>query len=820
MIFTQDYNKPALITRDNKYSYRELFDKIVRFAQIFEGKKYEKIAIYSENREDWVFAFYAGWYNHCTVVPVDFLASKNDVAHIINDCKPDLIFYSNTTKNTFDEVSKNLDYNFECNNFDTLKLSATEKEFNWNVPQNESDIAAIIYTSGTTGKPKGVMLSFKNLFVNIDAVTNKVKIFVPNQQSLLLLPLHHIFPLAGLVVPLCIGGTAVISPGMQSSEIMETLKNNKVNIVIGVPRFYDLLYKGLKSKVEAKLSGRIFFRLVKLLKSKTIAKKIFKKVHTGFGGHIEYFISGGAALNQDVATFFETLGFNVLEGYGMTEASPMITFPRPNNRKQGSVGQALPSMELELRDGEIVAKGANIMEGYYNRPDETAEVLKDGWLHTGDLGRIDKDGFLYITGRKKEIIVLPNGKNINPVELEEKLEKIPCVKEAAVFMNKDFLHALIFPEYNKLATDEIKDPNLFFKETIIPDLNKELTSYKRIMKFSLIKEDIPRTRLGKIQRFKLSEMVDKPVRKINKAEEPDSKEYRVIKSFIENEVDMTISAEDHLEFDIAMDSLGKISLIDFIEKTFGVKIEEDKLLNFPSIRKMVDHIRENKVFQKIENFNWAEVLKEKIHLKLPKTWPTQTFLIKSFRNVFKVYFKFSSTGLDNIPDGPAIIAPNHQSYLDGLFVTASMKKRIIKESYFYAKKKHIKNKFLRFMANRNNVIVMDINNDVKESIQKLAEVLKQKKKVIIFPEGTRSLTGALGDFKKTFAILSKELNVPVVPVAISGAYNALPTGSKFPKPFAQIQVKYLEPIYPKNLSFEKITSEVKKVIANKIKLRA
>jgi len=817
MICTQHKENIALITKHKSYRYDDLFIKINQFAGLFDNKNFNKIAIHSENREEWIFAFYAAWKNNCTVVPVDFLSSLDDITYILNDCKPDLIFYSNQTKEKVETIKESLDFNLESVNFDDIEITEGKDNFEWNVPKNEDETAVIIYTSGTTGSPKGVMLTYANLLANVNAVSNEVKIFTANRQVLMLLPMHHIFPLAGsMVAPLGVGGTVVMTPSMQSSDILETLKNNKVNIMIGVPRFYELLYRGLKAKIEAKAIGKIFFKLVKLSGSKSLAKKIFKKVHQGFGGHVEYLVSGGAALNQEVAKYFDTLGFAVLEGYGMTEAAPMITFPRPERIKLGSVGQALPGLTMEIREGEIVAKGANIMKGYYKRPEETADVLKDGWLYTGDLGRIDKDGFLYITGRKKEIIVLPNGKNINPAELEEKLEKIDFVKEAGVFLMNDLLHAVIVPEYDKLANIQVKDPDAYFKETLMPEFNKHLTSYKRIMKYSLIKEEIPRTRLGKIQRFKLEELFQKPEKAKPVSEEPQYEEYHVIKSFIESQVDMTISPDDHLEFDIAMDSLGKITLIDFIERTFGVKIEEDKLLKFPSIRQMVEYIRENKMFHKLEMPNWSEILKEKIHLKLPKTWPTQTFLIKSFKNIFKVYFRFKGEGLENIPEGPAIITPNHQSYIDGLFVTAFLKRSVIKQTYFYAKRKHIKNRFLNFMANKNNVIIMDLNQDLKESIQKMAEVLKQGKKIIIFPEGTRSKNGELGDFKKTFAILSKELNVPVVPVAITGAYNALPSGSRFPRPFTKIRVSFLQPVYPEGLSFENLTEKVKNLISEKV----
>lgn len=817
MINIQYKDKIALITKAKSYTYKELFAKIDQYSKLFEGKSYQKIAIHAENREDWIFAFYAGWKNNCIVVPIDFLSSVDDVSYILNDCTPELVFISSETAVKIERITSKLNYEPQIINFDNFHLETDDSEFQWNVPNDKEDTAVIIYTSGTTGSPKGVELSFKNLLANIDAVSEKVKIFTKERQALLLLPLHHIFPLAGsMMAPLAVGGTIVMSPSMQSADLLETLKNNKVNIMIGVPRLYDLLYKGIKAKIYASFVGKIVFNIVKGLHSKKIAKKVLKKVHESFGGQLEFMVAGGAALSKETGGFFKALGFEVLEGYGMTEASPMITFTRPGKVKIGSPGFTLPGLAVEIRDNEICAKGDNIMKGYYNRPEETAEVLKDGWLYTGDLGEFDKKGYLYITGRKKEIIVLQNGKNINPAELEEKLEKIEFIKEAGVFAKNDKLHAVIQLDFDSLAKGNIKNPEIFFKETVMPEFNKELTSYKRIMKYSLIKQEIPRTRLGKIQRFKLDDLFENPVKKETKADHLESEEYVVIKTFIESQVDMTISPDDHLEFDIAMDSLGKITLIDFIERTFGVKIDEENLLKFPSIRKMVDHIREHKIFHNLELPNWSEILKEKIHLKLPKSWPTLPFFIKSSRNFLKIYFRFKSKGHNDLPEGPAIITPNHQSFFDALFVTAHLKRKTIKETYFYAKQKHIKTKLFRFLAGKNNVIVMDLNNDLKESIQKMAAVLKLGKKIMIFPEGTRTKNGELGEFKKTFAILSKELNVPIIPVAISGAYNALPTGSKFPRPFTKVSVKYLEAIYPQDYTFDTLTEKVKESIRDAV----
>lgn len=819
MINTLYPDKPALIIRDHQDSYRQLTGKIQTFSNLFSGKEYKKIAIFSENRPEWIYAFYSGWKNGAMVVPIDFLSSADDASYILNDCRPELVFASRGVVKTLEKMKGKLHYEPEILFFEDIEPVVSENENQWNFTPQAEKTAAIIYTSGTTGSPKGVMLSFSNVYANIKAVTEDYAIFTSDRPVLILLPLHHIFPLAGsMIAPLHVGGCVVMSPSMQSSDIIETVKAHPVRIMIGVPRLYELLYRGIKAKIDAKAIGRLFFRIVKALGSRKLARKIFKKVHQGLGGELEIMVSGGAALNKEVGNFFKTLGFDVMEGYGMTEASPMITFPRPGKIVIGTAGQALPGLTVEIRDGEIVARGPNIMQGYFNRPEETAEVLRDGWLYTGDLGELDSKGYLRITGRKKEIIVLPNGKNVNPVELETKLEKtVPCVKEAGVFLNREILHAIILPDYQYLANEGIKNAEDYFRENVFLGFNSELTSYKRIAKFTLVREELPRTRLGKIQRYKLAELAEpREIKAVKFYEDSGSEEYLAVKSFLESQVDMTVSPDDHLEFDIALDSLGKLSLIDYIEKTFGVKIEEEHLPRFPQVKSLVEYIKVNKRWHKEDVTNWAVALKEKVHVKLPKTWPTLAVIKNSAKGFFAVYSGLKSRGIDNVPEGPCIIAPNHESFFDALYLAAALKMKTMKKSYFYAKKKHVNNRFLRFMASTNNVIVMDVNKDLKESIQKLAEVLRKGKNVIIFPEGTRSKTGKMGEFKKTFAILSKELDIPVVPVAIHGAYKAMPYKAIFPRPLSKISISFSEPVYPGAYSSDELTRVVKERIVRMI----
>ncbi len=818
MICKNNLGHTALIYEKTKVSYKQLFQFADNISKEIAVKN-TKVAIFADNSLEWIYSFYAAWLNGCVVLPIEAGATIDAVAYIIDDSKPDIILTSNKLESNLKEAYKLNNHQPEYRLLEELDYTQVSDNFSTNYDFDKEKTAIIIYTSGTTGNPKGVMLSFKNLIANIRAVTTDVEIMAPNRGTLLLLPMHHVLPLVGsLLATLRIGGTVVMSPSMQSKHLMETLNNNQINIMVGVPRLYELIYNGLKAKIFSKFAGRMMFALAKLINSKAFSKKVFKKVHEGLGGNLEFMVCGGASLNTEVGSFYKVMGFEVLEGYAMTEAAPMIAFTRPGRVIIGSPGEILPRIEVKTIDNEIVVKGDNVMKGYLNKPKETAEAIKDGWLYTGDLGYIDKKGFVHITGRKKDLIVLPSGKNISPVELEMKLEnESEAIEEAAVFMHNDSLHAIIIPDYNFLSKNEVAEPQAYFREHVLSEYNKKVSSYKRIMQFSLVKGELPRTRLGKVQRFKLADMITQKAEKSKRQKsEPKSEESEIIKKFIEQETSKTISLDDHIEYDIAMDSLGKLSLIDFIEKTFGVKIDENKLLSFPNVRSMVEHVKSHKVWQKLESFNWSETLKEHVNLKLPKSNVFMFVMKFLFKIFFKIYFNFKGEGYNKLPKGPCIIAPNHQSFFDGLFVISFIKNRTMKSTYFYAKKKHVNNGFLRFLAKWNNVIVVDLNNGLKESIQKLAEVLKQGKNIIIFPEGTRSKTGKLGEFKKMFAILSKELNVPVVPVAISGAYKALPRGTKFPRPFTKIKVRFLDAVYPKNYNQETLTEKVHNVIGSNL----
>ena len=813
MIFNAG-NKTAVTCGEAEISYDALQQHVATYSDLINSETTtpNRIAIFSENQVGWIYAFYSGWYSNATVVPIDFMSTEDEAAYILKDCFPEVIFTSEKNKSLLTAAVKKSGINTTILVIEACNEIAVDESFKPK-PLNfdEQDTAVIIYTSGTTGTPKGVMLSYLNLMSNVDAVSNRINIYTKDSVTMMLLPMHHIFPLIGtMIAPLMVGGNIALSPSMASEDIIKTLQDNKVNIIIGVPRLYAAIRKGIRTKIDNSLIAKTLFKLAEKINSQTFSKLIFNSVHQRFGGAVKFMVCGGAALDPVVGGDFKTLGFEMLEGFGMTEAAPMIAFTRPGRVLIGSPGEVLPVAKMAIRDGEIIVSGPNVMQGYFNRPEETAEVLKDGWLYTGDLGRIDKNGFLHVTGRKKEIIVLSNGKNVNPSEIEDKIENnTALISEIGVYSDRDQLKAIIVPsqtDINNLNLEQIKEK---IKWQVIDVYNKSVSPYKKLMNFSISYEALPRTRLGKIRRFKLLELsaltVDK---KEQVAEKISIEEYKIVADFVSSEKNCDVSPSDHIEFDLALDSLDKVGLLVFIQSTFGIKMEVEQLISFISILKLSEYIAEKRTKMTIEKINWSQILKEKVVLQLPKTWLTGALFLQLSKLFFHVYFGFKGRGANNIPEGACIIAPNHQSYFDGLFVASWLKHKMMRNTYFYAKEKHIKSRFMKYFANRHHIIIVDINKDLKESIQKMAEALKNKKKLIIFPEGTRTFDGSLGEFKKTFAILSRELCVPIVPVSIKGADNALPRGSKFPRPFRKVSVEFLKPVYPSDESYEKIADAV------------
>ncbi|HOW52438.1 MAG TPA: AMP-binding protein [bacterium] len=813
-VFLREYPKAAIEAKGLTLSYRRLMNETERYAAQIGVAPGDRVAIYAENSAQWAVALYGAWRIGAVPVPIDALAVADEAAYILADCRPAVLFCSHKTAEKAAEAQRLSGHTPKILNLD--ELGFTEREAREPAPFPAADpdaLALILYTSGTTGSPKGVMLTFGNLIANIRAVTEEVPFYNREERVMVLLPLHHIFPIMGtLVAPLYVGATLVYCPSLAPTDIMDTLSVGRITIIIGVPRFYAMIVKGIRDKLRASLPVWLIFRLCRLLLWRRLSKIIFKEVQMRFGGTVKHLIAGGAALGIETARDLAALGFDVYEGYGMTETAPIITFPRIGRMRLGSTGQTLFPGGVRIEDGEILASGPNVMRGYWNRPEETAAIIRDGWLHTGDAGYLDRDGYLFITGRVKEIIVLPNGKNVNPDEVEEKLRRdFPAVSEAGVYLKNGGLAAIFVPDPSKIPAGAHRDLREYFRYEVVQRYNDKATPYKRLLHFTLSSEPLPRTRLGKLRRFQLPELGVEARRPRDKAVEPDTAEYGAIKRFIVDETGKDPHPDDHIEIDLGLDSLSRLKLQEFIRVSCGVALRDGEIAG--TVRTLAERVAASRGTVTEQTVGWRELLLRDEDIDLPRSAWFHAFLKNMFRLWLYTYFRFRANGRDNVPEPPFILAANHQSFIDGLFVVTPLADRLVRETFFFAKGKHFKAWWRRYLARRDNIIIMEEGGDLRDAIARMAAVLKKKKSIIIFPEGTRTRDGHIGNFRETFAILAAELKVPVVPVAIRGAFEAFPRGRFIPRPWRSISVTYLPQITPDGRTYQALAAEVRDAIA-------
>ena len=818
--FVTDFNKEAVFYKNKEYTYKDLIREAKYISKVLGIEKGEKVVNFMENRPEFICSFFGIWNSKGVPINIDAGYTAEELEYILTDADPKVIITSNKNLKVAEEAIKLSGKNIRIINCDEIK-SPEDFEVDEYViysPEPE-DIGVLLYTSGTTGKPKGVVLTFDNLMSNVDAIV-EIKMATPKDRLLALLPYHHVLPLSiNLLMAIHIGTLVVLIDELSASAILGALQKYKITIVVGVPRLWEMIHKGLMEKIKSSKIANLLFELCKKVKSVTLSKIVFKKVHQALGGNIRYLVSGGAKLDPNIMDDFKVLGIKVLEGYGLTETSPIIAFTRPDDVCIGTVGKTIPGVEVKIADdGELLVKGRNVLKEYYNKPEATKEAKdENGWFHTGDLGKIE-NGYITIIGRKKEMIVLSNGKNINPIDIENEIAKgSDLIKEIAVMEHNNHLLALVYPDFKLIKERSITNITETLKWDIIDSYNINAPAYRKILEIKIVKDEFPKTKLGKLRRFMLKDILKnledggENAHK-ERPEDPESKtrEFQTLAQYIKEEKGENIYPDSHIEIDLGLDSLDIIQLNSFIEKTFGFKIKEEETVDLKVIKDICEYIRKNSKEYHLEKINWSEILKESIGYPLPSSnmiWLTKIF----FAPILKFYLGLKIKGIEKLSKEPRIIICNHESFIDAFAVQRLFKGDMLKNTYYFAIKKHFDKAGLRFMANHGNIILMDINENLKESLQISAEVLKEGKNLVIFPEGARTRDGKLQDFKKFFGILSKELNIPVTVLGIDGAYKSMPFGSIFPRP-AKIKLEVLGEVNPSGLSVEEIVNNSKEII--------
>jgi len=805
---------------DKKINYTELVNNVKYYSEnVVTAGKDDFGLILMENRPEWIYTYFALWDRKAVPIALDSTSNGKEILYVLEDSGPKFIICSDETEKNVKEAVSLYDkgqvtiINVDSHLIDENKMEIIKKgDFELENPEGDS-IATMLYTSGTTGFPKGVMLTFNNLSSELEGLEKK-NLLEPSDQILALLPFHHVLPLtATVLIILKYQASIVFVKKIASKEILEALDKNNVTALVGVPRVFKLFYDGIKQQIDSKFITRTIYKLMTKIKSFKIRRKVFAKVHEKFGGKLTFIVSGGAKLDPEIGEFYETLGIYVQEGYGLTETSPVIAVNTREGRKIGTVGKKLDNIEAKIVDEELWVKGPIVMKGYYNKPEKTAEVItEDGWFKTGDLASIDDEGYITIRGRRNSMIVLSNGKNIDPEKLENKvIEKSKkLIKELGVFGHNDKLVAIIVPDLLECRKQGITNIKAYIKN-IVEDYNLTVHNYEKILDYKLYEEELPKTRVGKLRRFMLPELYLKTNVKKKKVEEPDNEVYRLLKDYIKKLKGIEAQPEENLELEIGMDSLDIVEFFAYVENSFGIQLDEEKFSEISNLKSLSEYINEKATKIESGEVDWKKIIEAAPPVEEKNRWATRV-LRPLFDLTIKLYFRLKRVDRDKLSDKPQIFVSNHQSFIDSLVLGSLLPAGILYNTIFLAIDWYFKKGILKLLVSHGNVVLIDINKNIKKSVEEIAGNVKAGKNVLIFPEGARTKDGKVAEFKKVFAIIAKELNVDVQCLGIKGAFEAYSRYMKFPKP-KKIEVAVLEKFKPEG-TYDEIVEKARNIIKN------
>ena len=500
-------SKAAFLLKDRVVTYSDMLADIKSIARLFDERGYtgKRIALIGKNCYEWILIHLSTMYTGSVLVPLDKGLKDYEITSQIERSKADVLFTTGGVK--IPELNVTIE-NADNDLLAEAKSISESKNRKYEIDNNK--MCMLLFTSGTTDNSKAVMLSQYNITSNIYALSNHEP-FEDDDVSLVLLPLHHTFGMVGLLLFLSLGISNGFCDGL---KITKSIDEYKSTILVGVPLVADAIYKTAKRKIKDMGLEKVINALTKisraLLKVKIdLRKTFFGKIRNQIGGSLRFIIMGGAALSPEVQQWFNDIGFLTVQGYGLTETSPVLCAETPTQMRLGSVGKAMEGIDMKIHApdengiGEIIAKGDNVMLGYYENQELTDEVIKNGYFHTGDLGYIDNDGFIWITGRKKNMIALKNGKNVFPEELEELISKYEFIKECMVYGkvedDKDVISAYIVCDKEKFS-DKSDAELKTMVDNAIAEINSKLISYKQIRNVIVSDKALVRTSTFKIKR--------------------------------------------------------------------------------------------------------------------------------------------------------------------------------------------------------------------------------------------------------------------------------------------------------------------------------
>ncbi|CAN5685721.1 AMP-binding protein [soil metagenome] len=849
----------------------------------------DRVALIGENHPSWAIAYLGVLYHGAVCVPMDPHGEIETITNFFENSEAKLAFIDREQLERFRQIEEKLGRSIPAvvwgdgdpltngfQSFDDWTATDVPESFAREIPKAAGDdTALLIYTSGTTGTPKGVPLTHGNIVAELDGV-NEVLALNDSVRILSLLPLFHAYlQIVNMWVATTYGCEVGYLRELSPAELSSAMIKFKPTMLTTVPRLWYIFHKKIFDAVEAKSKAvQLLFKgmlaangALRDTAGINLGPKLFGKVHESFGGELRIAISAGSRFDEAVARDFHKLGFTIIQGYGLTETSGAATATYEADNRIGSVGKPMFNAEIKIAEpdkdgvGEVLIKGEMVFAGYYKNPEATAEAFtEDGWFRSGDLGRIDKDGHLFIVGRGKDVIVLPSGKNVHPEDLEVHYLKAPEVEELAIIgvadetekrAGAEKLVAVVIPNFEYLKQAKLPNSKGAVRYAL-DNLGRSLPEYQRVREYIVRSEPLPRTATRKIKRFELRKEVESGTLSSGltekKAWQLTDGDQTLVGTNVASTVlaslrshakdaDDVIHPQMNLEIDLGLDSLARAEVFAALEQAFETEFTPEQAASALTVANVIELVGETpKGLAAAENdtaisadLNWSKILKDaddtipevEAVLKNRPIFLTFAFLVyRSFNLFCRVFMRIEVTGVENLrtmqpakgeKQKPFIICPNHQSFLDPFVLSSNYPYGIFTNIFHVGASMFFGGRIMGFVAAMLKVVPIDQDTQLLRAMKAGAIGLKHGRILNIYPEGERAFDGKLHDFKKGASILATELDLPIVPVALDGLYNVWARKSWRIRP-AKVKIMIGKPFYARDVREQ--TGALKKATSN------